>query len=954
MAKDQDSYYSGLAGLLDATVAVSEQQGKATKNEHAAVNFFGALSDIGLNEYSAAAAMLGANFNAENIIKGTAYGWVNNADQANINYASFKTEKKFGTTFIDAWGNVLQDTGVGTKIDDVGIGVNATNAINTVFNASGVAEDAAKGYIQQLQDVRKLKMIAGVGNIAQKTAAYWAAKTAGIDGDIRAFGADVINNNRLFTDDNRNHIYAEMLTMVAGVTDAKQRAIFANEINDRLAEKARVEKHNTYDYESKDHKSVDYNLGNIFSKELADPKLDPAKATQRVMEARMSMTTLINSVGDPTLQAQLITFVNSKDFDQFAKLAAAGTIANGVAEGRLASYSLQKLASAYSAQGDYSRASAISKYTATLERMDGQMALGDYAAYMKMRMDNLNKNAPAALNFLELGLVGGGFFRLAGALGTSGNSGTKTGDFLGAVAGKMKNIDSGAAKDFKKDLDARVARGAMTQDEADKRFAEFLKNQERKRVDNLRFYKKDPFDPIGDSRLNAYQKQLDQMVADGKISKQEAAQLMNDYKNSWRYQLWKSDIKNLNWAGTTDLISHDANRIQRGLYIMGTLHPTQFIYGMFSGTTLQRLMWIGSNYGKTTNINEMSWYARGAARILNSKIYQTVIVKNFLYLNYLSRLPVIALNKAAKAPVMVMKGGFGLLGGVVSRIPGVNVLTRIFGSVFSKVVGVLGGPLGAVYGVLNTITGGLLDKILGQAIQKYFEFVLLCIVGGGVLLCGLSGGFDAFETGPTIESTGLSTPDKSFNPIATGGGYGDYIDTPVFVDLGDYNAISMSECPFIDSNVTSGFSCSQGPYGAVSHACSSFNIKEPAIDVTVNPGGIYAPADGVVIRVGDMSCGSGGPSIGGVVVMRADDGTEYGFYHVATATTVGARVSAGALIAVMSRDVPVSECWSGPHVHAYVKDSAGKYVDAQKAYQRFCGNFTCSIGDTNSGGGACN
>ncbi|WKZ30297.1 MAG: hypothetical protein QY314_00805 [Candidatus Dojkabacteria bacterium] len=928
MPKDAPSTYEGLSGIFDALFTTAEDSARKTKNPNSAPVLF-LYSDAFEKALPVVAAQAGAFYNVGELAERAATKWINQGSQlGNSTVITISTSPGFSTAVTDSSGKQMDVRNFEVGKNDIEINANLDNAINYFKDPSSFSEKIANKWLENWQQTKSMKFWGGVGDSFQDAALYITGRKAGIEGDVASFVMDVKRDAGLFAEerakrdvfnplnadsnkairqgaaeDRRDGVYAQAFAMIGGVTDKGQRAQVASEIERALGQMKdpdRGTKHQQYNFNSGAHEGKRMTVANIFSGDSTDP----AREATRMAEARLSLANLFASVSDPGVQANLNAWLYSTGpggFEDFVKTAAKGTKAGGKSEGQMAEYAIAKLSEAYRNNGDTEMASKLVGYAATARGLDGKMTWSEQYYYTRSRWQNFTKNVPGA--FTMLGFVRGDTFRvLAEASGRYGMSATSQAQYLQMLAN-----NSGGG----------------------------LGNMEG-------WYK----------------------TKDGKIVPRSIDALGGRFGGM--------EIDKFNVIANDFVLSKDANAMQKMFYRLHVYHPWQIAQGFLNGSLFQRMLVSGTNFGNfkidpatgkpfgifdkdAKGKNVYGWQTRLAARMMNNKAYQRFVKFN-RYAQYVARAPQLLVSKGIErvtsltkqAMKFVLNKAMAAIMALLKRL-GLEVLKKGLKMLLTALTNVVG----IAYTVLNVVSFGMLDKLVGKALKVVIDIMVVIIVGSIIMLMICCNGAYQDMIDPGLQSANSSTefiPDEFYNPegvalpdFAT---YTPVINNPI--DPSTYAQFQEGDCPWSRS-----FSCGQGPYGGYSHGCSNFTGKQPAVDISPSGGdGIYAPVDGYMIRRGDYNCGgAGGPSIGNFFeFISATGGVTYGFMHSTPLKPVSSStlIPKGTLIGAMTRNVPKSQCWTGPHIHAYIKQGAST-VDAQIGFMAMCGSFTCSIGDTSRG-----
>jgi hypothetical protein len=945
----EPSTYEGLSGIFDALFTTAEASGKKTRTPNSAPVLF-MYSDAFEQALPVVAGQVGAFPAIGNEVQRVAYNWLEKGgdlavsrDQAFIN---LDTSQGYKTKV----GNAdVAEFEAGAR--GVQVAVNTSNIVSYFMDPSGFSEKLAEKWLEGYNESKKMKIIAGAGDAFQAAALYISGRKAGIDGDVAAFFSDVQREGHLFAkekakrdtfapldaqrnkdireggiEDRRGQMYSQAFAMVGGGMNKAARTATAAELETYL-------------------KTAGISITQLFDKNIltSSGTVDPTKLA--AIQAKLG--TVFAGVTDASARANLTTWLHSTGsggFQDFAKIAAEGTARGAKAEGRMAEYAMGQLASQYLAAGDARGADRLLGLAATARGIDGKMTLGESLAYARSRLMNFEQKTQGVIGFTGLFLTGNAFRVVAEAAGMYGASATQQADFLSEVG--------------------KASGGALG---------------------NMGFYRKDAIDPLTGAMKDRAALQPGEIITDPLTGKQIFDPFAKDSTGAFYYSQnirdrvsrWNAAnnafggmaINKFSMTANDFTLSRDANRLQKAAYILHTYHPAQIVQGLVNGSFFQRVLNIESGFGRwrknsagdvTKNFFEKdasgkfiySWRARWAAKALNNKWYQRGIAIS-RYSQYWARAPILLVNKGleriAYGTKMLMQKGLNALMKLLQRLMG-KMVSQMLSQILKRVLDVVSGGLGLVYDVLNTISFGLLDKLVGKALKVIIDFVILIVVGVLLMVVICANGAVQDLTNPSrnaLNSTQEFPPDEFYNPDGVAlpdfGTFTSVVTAPI--DPSTLAQFQAGSCPWSAS-----FTCTQGPYGGYSHGCSSFNGKQPAVDIVPSSAGIYAPVDGYLMRSGDYKCGRNGPSIGNFFEFVSTTGVVYGFMHSTAVKPVSSSqlIPKGTLIGAMSTSVPKSQCWTGPHIHAYVK-RGGSTINAQDAFMAMCGNFRCSIGDTSQG-----
>lgn len=946
MAKQQ-STYEGLSGVFDALFTVSETNARKTKSPNSAQQLF-LMSDAFAQALPAVAGQVGAFTSLQNTVEQTAYNWINAGGNLVVDkgqpLVKLNTVQQYSTVMLDENGRPI-DAKFEAGVKPVQVDVNLQNVISYAKSPNDFTAKIAQGWVDQIQEVRKMKMIGGLGEAYQDAALYIAGRRAGVDGDVAAMLLDVKRANTMFSDDKsgrstffqgftsgdagkpnendlfrigrgedrRDAVYAQALTMIGGELDRSKRMSAAAEIEAAL--RANTATHEVYNTTTNAWEQKRLTMNQIFDGVLADPS--HAQYGQKLLEARTSMGKVIDNISDPRLKTELQAWLfnaGPDGFEQFAARAAKGTIQKGKSEGDIASFAMGSLAQAHANAGNTAEARKLMGFAATAQGLDGKMTIGEQLMYARSRWTALGKDLPGA--FTITGLITGNSFKVladaSGGLTGFGGSSLNGGKFMDALGKQQEKL-------LRAQWQAQF--GGMTNPAIS--LEDFLK-----RHNNFGTWGR-PVDPLA----NFLQ-----------------SKRVQDSLGNTPYNLYGgAQIRDFGLLGNSFKLSGNANGMQKLFYSAYTFSPWQMVQGALNGSLFDRMAWIGTNYGR--DLANPSRMGQFAINMLNNKGYQRIVQLN-RYGQYIVRAPILLVNKVIERGMFAIKSAmkFAMSGimKLMTRIMG-KAVAALISQVLKRVIDAATGGLAILYDIVNTLTFGLLDKLVGKAIKAVLDLIIMFIVGFLMLLtiCGLNIGEWGNPSNANLNSDNTFPPDAGYQPQERA-----LPDLSSFVNIttgsinpADYEPFNEGDCPFLRP-----INCSQGPYGTYSHGCSDFGSSQLPIDVGTGGGGaIYAPVNGRISLSGDYSCGDGTPTIGNIFEFTGDDGVLYGFYHSTAVAPAGTRVSKGDLIGAMTTSVPESECWTGPHIHAYVSQG-GTQLNSLEAYRRMCGNFSCGSGESNSCG----
>ncbi len=220
------------------------------------------------------------------------------------------------------------------------------------------------------------------------------------------------------------------------------------------------------------------------------------------------------------------------------------------------------------------------------------------------------------------------------------------------------------------------------------------------------------------------------------------------------------------------LMPSKANGFQKFAYTMGTFSPLGAAQGFFNGDLFQRMVWIGSGFGK--NIGDQTkwgWMARVGHGFLNNSVYQGM-VGGVNFGRYVFNLPSMMINQSM---MFIQKE-------IIDKLR--QKMADAAAAAFRKLVGqkiadwiiaaigvVTGGIINAIqitYKALNYLTLGLLDKVTEFTLKLAMQIVIGVILGIFVVIPAIAGGVnsgDSNEVAATLGSGGLRAPDPDWEPI---------------------------------------------------------------------------------------------------------------------------------------------------------------------------------------------
>ena len=222
---------------------------------------------------------------------------------------------------------------------------------------------------------------------------------------------------------------------------------------------------------------------------------------------------------------------------------------------------------------------------------------------------------------------------------------------------------------------------------------------------------------------------------------------------------------------------------------------------------------------------------------------------------------------------------------------------------------------------------------VGEKILKVLMWLIVAFIVMFFFIVFGAGSYGNYMRSETWWAPGIGGPSvEDVNISSSGNIPGGLADSELIGIDGIQLANPMNSCPF------PGAHCTQGPYGTTSHTYNhdGCHSEQGAVDYGYG-GSILAPEDGEVIEDGDFTCGDTGISIGGYFIFKGDSGLVYTFYHAHAFVNVGFPVKSGRVIGKVSINVTESPCWTGAHVHAFVKHG-GQFLDS---YDLFVNKFHC-------------
>jgi hypothetical protein len=299
----------------------------------------------------------------------------------------------------------------------------------------------------------------------------------------------------------------------------------------------------------------------------------------------------------------------------------------------------------------------------------------------------------------------------------------------------------------------------------------------------------------------------------------------------------------LGWKRLEWTIGPNAGPMQKLAYGFHTYHPYQFITGLFTGETPQRMFQIGTGHGRfITQPAKWKGAAKNAVWLMKQPWYQKIMrfsSKAQAILAIPGRMLKDATQKVAKVVFekVIMK--------VLIKL-GLQAVVQAIAATLTAGVSLL---LYLLYWILNKVSGGFLDRVVKGFVRLTFElivsiilWVVVVVIVSVVMLVSI------LSYGGILAGEALFPPDAGYSPVLSYGygsgqlGGGVNIE-PIInpIDWTQYEPFSDNDCP-LQINGQPATVCTQGPTGTWSHAGNGGNY---AIDIAGSGIGVYAPEDGV-------------------------------------------------------------------------------------------------------------
>ena len=352
------------------------------------------------------------------------------------------------------------------------------------------------------------------------------------------------------------------------------------------------------------------------------------------------------------------------------------------------------------------------------------------------------------------------------------------------------------------------------------------------------------------------------------------------------------------------LISKKANKMQKGAYIMGTLHPVQLFTALVDGSLGDRLMYIGMNFGNYKNYEDLSKLQRIFLRMglsLNSSKFYLQYRKFANVIRLTTNMPFILMQrmqvwmedmgkkalkkyvewgyiKPTKAAGRIIKSGFAALGRTalgqrIMRTAAFQALKKVFEAVLGFLTTGASEIFFKLYDFINLITFGALDKAVFKTIlYMFYALVSLMLLTNMGILSLVEG------AGQSLQGHTAPLPQSGYKPLAEYGWGEDELD-PNFVltvaSPGLQNTWQSSN--FINGSTNLGFA-SGVAYGTNScvlkggaytqmwgSGSSSYHQTTKALDIGGIPGGapVYALISGTATCITSSTPGAVGHVICG-------------------------------------------------------------------------------------------
>jgi|GEM_PF-3364144 len=891
MAGNDQSTFSLLGSVSDAIFATAQEQGKkygasATPSLIVGGDYLQGFADV--------ATQIGAFPNIQNNIEQVAFNWAKSADtlQGNAQILEVgigrdenrKSILREMVEYTDEFGQTqykyqtIDSENYEKGLEQANVNISVESSIGFLTNSKGMADKAAAKYWESVQELRTLKRIAGVGDAFQQAVAAIAARQAGIDGDLTTYAAETrkivkISGNQTVSDDQKRAILAQSIAMGAGFIDESARSAAAFAVESTL-------------------KGTPIDNLIVYT---ADNKVDAALSAARI---KLSIGAAAATIANPVERAAFTAYITGARSDGLV-----GAAINGISDPKqiaaMTNIASTQLSQAYATSTNLSTqatGAAFDRYRNVVGVLDGKMTLGEQLGYFSDRFNGMKENSKALTVFGFL--TGSSLKYLATYGGRYGASGQDTSKFLSKL-------------------------GENT-------------------GDDMSFYQK-TFVPFAKT-LNPSKNTLGGFIGRTLTEKydQRSGTYVADIKNL--------SVRNMGTTANAFLISGDANKLQKGLFVAYTWHPVQLIQGLVNGAFYQRYLWAQTGYGKgreydyrdiatgiisrrrTMNMNETDAHgknvynglSRFSYKFLNNKLFKGWLKVNRGF-QYIIRAPTIIANKIIERTYYYAKR---LANAVLKQLMKLlmRLLTKLLiGIAVKALLAAVTGGISILFNVINTLTGGFLEKVLVKLVMNIVMLgvVLVC---GGIIICG------AYLSEVLNPSSGSDiaqqyAPDPFFVPYGGLVPGSSIIPSITTIAPGTLPTIIPGSCPFDGGGPS--LRCTQGPFGSASHMCSGRSGAEPAVDIVPPSIGVYAPEAGEIIAAGDYTCTDPtrpGSSIGGYFrFYGTQSGSIYIFYHAKAlalpGTGAGTNIPTGSLIGVMTTSLPggPNGCWSGAHVHMAVK-----------------------------------
>lgn len=759
--------------------------------------------------------------------------------------AQKKTVTTWPTAARDEYGNIVGlDAGV-----EVSPEIKIKNLNDLIMDPAGVADTAADALFNNWKAAMNARALAGIGNEVQKAANYAQLRGIGVDKDVSATVAHAIVNSRIGTEkgpagaaDLRDSVLAETLAMYGGAMTEVERGelaafvksdimpatltnvnSFASGIGPNYAFNSSAKKppaefadlfrpqRDTVKGFSSSNRNI---LHEYTQNELFGPNpygvANPNQGYGSVLKGSLQ-SAIGTALGDPRvtanprLRGNLMKLFSSFDDETqattfFSALGDAG--AGGFRDmSKAVSIGIRRLGAEHAAVGNVVEASRMASAAAATNAVDGEMKLGDWLSYMSYRQkaNGWFGTSSATMGMLVFGDADAtkAFVDGVGALNLANI-------FKPNVGSAPPKINGAYFMDYLTETDGAYGL-----------FKEF-------RGGNW----------------------VDMKTSSGENQSAMFSKYFFGYKNAEGDDYDKKRM--MGWTQLGWVVGPNANALQKSAYMFHTYHPWQFAKGLLNGETPERMLWIGSGFGK--NLHDPSKWSRaavwasGALKNEKYKSFMRLVKKVEMILGTPGRIIKDATQKAAKVVLekVIMK--------VAIKLGLEATLRAILGTLSAGVSELIFW----IYTVLNWLSFGTLDKIVKGTIKMTFQFIIaliewiivtiimiIVIVISAAAFLGIG-----FGVGTAI----LFAPDPGYSPVLSygygAGQYGGGVNIePIInpIDWSQYEPFSDNDCP-LQINGQPATVCTQGPTGTWSHAGNRGNY---AIDIAGSGIGVYAPENGV-------------------------------------------------------------------------------------------------------------